>query len=83
MPSEEVIAALSEDLFAHHTCKPLVDDYDVYQRLMDYCSETMQDDCHLPGAEFSRSARRQMNPHPPPISLTASINSLVPFLRGR
>ena len=32
---------------------------------------------------YGMSSRRQMNPHPPPSSLTASINSLLPFLRRR
>jgi type I restriction enzyme M protein len=44
---KEVIAALSEDLLAHYTDKPLIDKYDVYQHLMDYWAETMQDDCYL------------------------------------
>jgi type I restriction enzyme M protein len=48
---KEVIAALSEDLLAHYTGKPLIDNYDVYQHLMDYWSETMQDDCYLIAAD--------------------------------
>jgi type I restriction enzyme M protein len=44
---KEVIATLSEDVLAHYTGKPLVDKYDVYQHLMDYWAETMQDDCYL------------------------------------
>jgi len=43
----EVINALSEDLLARFTGQPLLDRYDVYQRLMDYWSETMQDDVYL------------------------------------
>jgi type I restriction enzyme M protein len=43
----EVIAALAEDLLAHYAGKPLIDAYDVYQHLMDYWAETMQDDCYL------------------------------------
>ena len=43
----EIIAQLSEDLLAHYADKPLIDPYDVYQHLMDYWSETMQDDCYL------------------------------------
>jgi len=34
-------------LLAHYTGKPLIDKYDVYQHLMDYWAETMQDDCYL------------------------------------
>jgi type I restriction enzyme M protein len=42
-----VIAELSEGLLAHYAEKPLIDQYDVYQHLMDYWDETMQDDCYL------------------------------------
>ncbi len=42
-----IIRELSEDLLAHYTDQPLVDRYDVYQHLMDYWAETMQDDCYL------------------------------------
>jgi type I restriction enzyme M protein len=34
-------------LLAHYANKPLIDNYDVYQHLMDYWAETMQDDCYL------------------------------------
>ena len=44
---KDVIADLSEDLLAHYADKPLIDKYDVYQHLMDYWDETMQDDCYL------------------------------------
>lgn len=44
---KEIIARLSEDLLAHYTDKSLIDKYDVYQHLMDYWAETMQDDCYL------------------------------------
>ncbi len=44
---KEAIAALSEELLAHYIGKPLIDKYDVYQHLMDYWAETMQDDCYL------------------------------------
>ena len=47
----EIIAQLSEDLLAHYADKPLNDAYDVYQHLMDYWAETMQDDCYLIAAE--------------------------------
>src|SRR2546423_8262073 len=42
-----VIHELSEDLLARFTNQPLLDRYDVYQRLMHYCAETMQDDVYL------------------------------------
>ncbi len=44
---KEIIAELSEDLLAHYADKPLINHYDVYQHLMDYWAETMQDDCYL------------------------------------
>ena len=43
----EIIAQLSEGLLAHYADKPLIDPYDIYQHLMDYWAETMQDDCYL------------------------------------
>jgi len=48
---KDVIAELSEGLLAHYTGKPLIDSYDVYQHLMDYWAETMQDDLYLIAAE--------------------------------
>ena len=47
----EIIAQLSESLLAHYADKPLIDPYDAYQHLMDFWSETMQDDCYLIAAE--------------------------------
>jgi type I restriction enzyme M protein len=41
-----VIADLSESLLTHYAHKPLIERYDVYQHLMDYWAETMQDDCY-------------------------------------
>lgn len=43
---KELITRLSEDLLAHYAGKRLIDNYAVYQHLMDYWSETMQDDCY-------------------------------------
>jgi type I restriction enzyme M protein len=48
---KEVIFGLSEDLLAHYRGKPLINHYDVYQHLMDYWAETMQDDCYLIAAD--------------------------------
>ena len=44
---KQIITALAEDLLAHYTGKPLIDHYDVYQHLMDYWAQTMQDDAYL------------------------------------
>ena len=48
---KEIISALAEGLLAHYANKPLIDAYDIYQHLMDYWAETMQDDCYLIAAE--------------------------------
>ena len=48
---KEVIRTLSEDLLARFADLPLLDAYDVYQRLMDYWDETMQDDVYLVAAD--------------------------------
>ena len=48
---KSVISALAEDLLAHYTDKALVDRYDIYQHLMDYWAQTMQDDCYLIAAD--------------------------------
>jgi type I restriction enzyme M protein len=42
-----LIETISEDLLVTFKTAPLLDAYDVYQHLMDYWSETMQDDCYL------------------------------------
>ncbi len=41
------IETLSESLLADFKAAPLMDAYDVYQHLMDYCAETLQDDAYL------------------------------------
>lgn len=48
---KEVIARFSENLLAHYNGQPLIDKYDVYQHLMNYWVETMQDDCYLIAAD--------------------------------
>jgi type I restriction enzyme M protein len=48
---KDVIKHLSEDLLAHYADKRLIDKYDVYQHIMDYWRETMQDDCYLIAAD--------------------------------
>jgi type I restriction enzyme M protein len=42
-----LISSIAEDLLATFKTAPLLDAYDVYQHLMDYWAETMQDDCYL------------------------------------
>ena len=47
----DVIHTLSEDLLARFADLPLLNRYDVYQRLMDYWAEVMQDDVCLIAAD--------------------------------
>jgi type I restriction enzyme M protein len=44
---KQLIEALSEDLLAKFKPVPLINAYDVYQHLMEYWAEVMQDDCYL------------------------------------
>ncbi|MCP5358590.1 MAG: type I restriction-modification system subunit M [Pseudomonadales bacterium] len=48
---KEVIHNISEALLATYTGKALIDKYDVFQHLMNYWFEFMQDDCYLIAAE--------------------------------
>ncbi|MDQ6879833.1 MAG: type I restriction-modification system subunit M [Candidatus Dormibacteraeota bacterium] len=48
---KEIIEAIAEDLLKRFDTLPLLDKYRVYQRLMDYWVETMQDDIYLVAAE--------------------------------
>ena len=43
----QLISSLSEDLLTRFADLPLLERYDVYQRLMDYWDELMQDDVYL------------------------------------
>ncbi len=49
-PKEEVFK-IGEALLATYTGKALINKYDVYQHLMNYWSEVMQDDCYLIAAD--------------------------------
>ena len=46
-----LIETIAEALLATFEHAPLLDAYDVYQHLMDYWGETMQDDCYLIAAD--------------------------------
>jgi type I restriction enzyme M protein len=48
---KEVIHEHAERLLAHAEGQPLIDPYALYQHLMDYWAETMQDDCYLIAAD--------------------------------
>jgi type I restriction enzyme M protein len=57
---KEIISRLSEDLLAHYAGRPLIDPYDIYQHLMDYWTETMQDDCYLIAADGWKAETRRI-----------------------
>ncbi|CAN5273050.1 type I restriction-modification system subunit M [soil metagenome] len=44
---KQLIATIAEELLTVFRAVPLVDAYDLYQHLMDYWAETMQDDAYL------------------------------------
>jgi type I restriction enzyme M protein len=44
---KQVIHQISEDILKSYTNKDLLDKYDIYQHLMNYWNETMQDDVYL------------------------------------
>ena len=48
---KDIIGSLSEDLLAHYHGQPLIDAYAVYQHLMDYWAQTLQDDAYLIAAD--------------------------------
>jgi type I restriction enzyme M protein len=51
-----LIETIAEDLLAIFKTAPPVDAYDIYQHLMDYWAETMQDDCYIIAAEGWKAA---------------------------
>jgi type I restriction enzyme M protein len=53
-----LIGALSEDLLTAFEKAPLLDAYDVYQHLLDYWAETMQDDVYLIASDGWREAAK-------------------------
>ena len=60
-PPKALIETLSEDLLKTFLKAPLLDTYDVYQHLMDYWAETMQDDCYLiSGDGWKKAAQPQL-----------------------
>ncbi len=43
----QVIGVISEDILTTYAGKDLIDKYDIYQHLMTFWNDTMQDDCYL------------------------------------
>lgn len=60
---KELIATLSEDLLSAFAKAPLLDHYDIYQHLMEYWAETMQDDCYLISADGWKAAAKAREIH--------------------
>ena len=52
---KEVIYEISESLLQQYHNKPLVSKYDMYQHLMNYWNEVMQDDCYIIAADGWRA----------------------------
>lgn len=48
---KQVIHQVSEDALATYADRPLIDKYDVYQHVMNFWADTMQDDCYLIAAD--------------------------------
>lgn len=48
---KDLIQTIAEDLLTSFRNAPLIDAYDIYQHLMDYWAEVMQDDCYLIAAD--------------------------------
>jgi type I restriction enzyme M protein len=53
---KKLIETISEDLLSSFKKAPLLDPYDVYQHLMRFWAETMQDDCYLISADGWKQA---------------------------
>ena len=59
----QIIRTVSEDLLQRFEDLPLVDSYDVYQRLMEYWQAVMQDDVYLIVAEGWAAGRTLREPY--------------------
>jgi type I restriction enzyme M protein len=55
-----VISTIAEELLVHYQGKPLMDPYAVYQHLLNYWAETMQDDCYLISADGWKAETAQI-----------------------
>lgn len=55
---KQLIGQIGEDLLEHYAAVPLLDRYDIYQILMDYWAETLQDDVYLLVQEGWQAARQ-------------------------
>ncbi len=58
---KDVIFKLSEDILTSFADKDLIDQYDIYQHLMTYWMDTMQDDVYLISADGWKAELSQVN----------------------
>jgi len=75
-----LIRQLSEDLLARYEGAPLLDPYDLYQRLMDYWDDTMQDDAYLVAADGWVEAAK---PRPPMKNGASGVKETPDLVIGR
>lgn len=57
----QIITTISEDLLKSYSNESLIDKYDVYQHLMTYWNDTMQDDCYLIAADGWKAELTNIN----------------------
>ncbi|HEV2480055.1 MAG TPA: type I restriction-modification system subunit M [Puia sp.] len=57
----QIIRTIAEDLLKTYAGEALVDKYDVYQHLMTYWNDTMQDDCYLLAANGWKAELSNIN----------------------
>lgn len=57
----QIITLVSEDLLKSYASESLIDKYDVYQHLMTYWNDTMQDDCYLIAANGWKAELTNIN----------------------
>lgn len=57
---KSLVVELGESLLRHYEGQPLVDVYGIYQHLLDYWGEVMQDDCYLISGEGWQAETRRI-----------------------
>jgi len=75
-----LVRQLSEDLLARYAGAPLLDPYDLYQRLMDYWDDTMQDDAYLVAGDGWVEAAK---PRPPAKNGASGVKETPDLTVGR
>lgn len=57
---KEIISKISESILKTYSDKKLVDKYDIYQHLMNYWNEVMQDDCYIVAVDGWKAEPRRI-----------------------